>query len=61
LFLILQNIKLLAIGKPIIKKLLIDEYCKRLSLYIKFDLEIIADIKREKFIGKQQKEKKKAI
>jgi 23S rRNA (pseudouridine1915-N3)-methyltransferase len=49
----------LAIGKPIIKLTLIDEYCKRLSFYIKFDLEIIADIKkREKFIGKPTERKK---
>jgi 23S rRNA (pseudouridine1915-N3)-methyltransferase len=42
-----MNIKLIAIGKTDNKNLqsLIDEYQKRLSFYIKFDLEIIPDIK----------------
>ena len=55
-----MNIKLLAIGKTDNKALesLIDDYTKRLSFYIKFDLEIIPDIKNVKnFSERQQKEK----
>ncbi len=55
-----MNIKLLAIGKTDHNnlQLLIDEYQKRLSFYIKFDLEIIPDIKNVKnFSETQQKEK----
>ncbi len=55
-----MNIKLLAIGKTDNKALqtLIDDYTKRLSFYVKFDLEIIADIKNVKNLSeKQQKEK----
>lgn len=55
-----MNIKLIAIGKTDNKNLLlfIDEYIKRLSFYIKFDLEIIADIKNVKNLSEnQQKEK----
>jgi len=55
-----MNIKLLAIGKTDNKNLqsLIDEYAKRLSFYIKFDLEIIPDIKNVKNLSEsQQKEK----
>ena len=55
-----MNIKLLAIGKTDDKNLqsLINEYSKRLSFYIKFDLEIIADIKNVKNLSEnQQKEK----
>ena len=55
-----MNIKLLAIGKTDNKnlQLLIDEYAKRLSFYIKFDLEIIPDIKNVKNLSEsQQKEK----
>jgi len=55
-----MNIKLLAIGKTDNKALqsLIDDYNKRLSFYIKFDLEIIPDIKKVKNISEsQQKEK----
>ena len=55
-----MNIKLLAIGKTDNKALqsLIDDYTKRLSFYIKFDLEIIPDIKNVKNISEsQQKEK----
>jgi 23S rRNA (pseudouridine1915-N3)-methyltransferase len=42
-----MNIKLIAIGKTDNKSLqsLIDDYTKRLSFYIKFDLDIIPDIK----------------
>jgi 23S rRNA (pseudouridine1915-N3)-methyltransferase len=55
-----MNIKLLAIGKTDNKALqtLIDDYIKRLSFYIKFDLEIIPDIKNVKNLSEsQQKEK----
>ena len=55
-----MNIKLIAIGKTDNKNLqsLIDDYIKRLSFYIKFDLDIIADIKNAKNLSEsQQKEK----
>lgn len=55
-----MNIKLLAIGKTDNKALqiLIDDYTKRLSFYVKFDLEIIPDIKNVKNLSEsQQKEK----
>ena len=55
-----MNIKLLAIGKTDNKALqsLIDDYTKRLSFYIKFDLEIVPDIKNVKNLSEsQQKEK----
>ena len=55
-----MNIKLLAIGKTDNKNLqvLIDDYTKRLSFYIKFELEIIPDIKNVKNLSEsQQKEK----
>lgn len=55
-----MNIKLIAIGKTdnINLQLLIDDYQKRLSFYIKFDLEIIPDIKNVKNLSEsQQKEK----
>lgn len=55
-----MNIKLLAIGKTDDKSLqtLIDDYTKRLSFYVKFDLEIVPDIKNVKNLSEaQQKEK----
>lgn len=55
-----MNIKLLTIGKTDNKNLqaLMDEYTKRLGFYIKFDLEIIPDIKNVKNLSEaQQKEK----
>lgn len=55
-----MNIRLLAIGKTDNKALqsLIDDYTKRLSFYIKFDLEIIPDIKNARNLSEsQQKEK----
>lgn len=55
-----MNIKLLAIGKTDNKELqkLIDEYTKRLAFYIKFELEIIPDLKNSKSLSEsQQKEK----
>ena len=55
-----MNIKLLTIGKTDNKNLqsLLDDYSKRLSFYIKFDLEIVADLKNVKSLSEsQQKEK----
>ena len=55
-----MKIKLLAIGKTDHKQLiqLISEYQKRLKHYVKFELEIIADIKNAKNLSQlQQKEK----
>ncbi|MDG1245360.1 MAG: 23S rRNA (pseudouridine(1915)-N(3))-methyltransferase RlmH [Polaribacter sp.] len=55
-----MKIKLLAIGKTDNKNLiaLIDEYQNRLKHYIKFELEIIPDIKNVKNLSEvQQKEK----
>jgi len=55
-----MKIKLLAIGKTDNKQLalLIDEYQNRLKHYIKFELEIIPDIKNVKNLSEaQQKEK----
>lgn len=55
-----MNIKLIAIGKTDNKQLqtLIEDYQKRLSFYVKFDLDIIADIKNVKNLSElQQKEK----
>ena len=55
-----MNIKLLAIGKTDNKALqtLMDDYTKRLSFYVKFNLEIIPDIKNVKNLSEaQQKEK----
>ena len=55
-----MNIKLLAIGKTDNKSLqsLIDEYTKRLSFYIKFDLDIIPDIKNVKNLSESQQKQK---
>lgn len=55
-----MNIKLLAIGKTDNKNLqtLIDEYTKRLGFYVKFDLEIIADIKNAKNLSETQQKQK---
>ena len=55
-----MKIKLIAIGKTDNSALqaLIDDYMKRLSFYIKFELDIIADIKNVKNLSEaQQKEK----
>ncbi|GAA4231736.1 23S rRNA (pseudouridine(1915)-N(3))-methyltransferase RlmH [Postechiella marina] len=59
-----MTIKLLAIGKTDNKELkdLITEYEKRLKHYIKFDLEIIPDIKNVKNLSeKQQKSKEGSL
>ncbi|WP_250434531.1 23S rRNA (pseudouridine(1915)-N(3))-methyltransferase RlmH [Hanstruepera flava] len=55
-----MTIKLLAIGKTDSKQLqsLIDDYTKRLGHYIRFDLEIIPDLKKVKHLSEiQQKQK----
>jgi 23S rRNA (pseudouridine1915-N3)-methyltransferase len=55
-----MNIKLITIGKTDNKNLqsLIEEYSKRLNFYVKFDLEIIPDIKNVKNLSEaRQKEK----
>ena len=54
-----MKIKLLSIGKTDNKELikLIDEYQNRLKHYIKFDMEIIPDIKNIKKISKIQQKK----
>ena len=55
-----MNIKLIAIGKTDNKSLqiLIEDYQKRLSFYIKFELEIIPDIKNVKNLSEQQQKEK---
>ena len=59
-----MKIKLLAIGKTDNKHLiqLIEDYQNRLKHYIKFDLEVIPDIKNVKNLSEvQQKEKEGAL
>ena len=55
-----MTIKLIAIGKTDNKQLqaLIDEYKKRLGFYIKFNLEIIPDIKKAKNLSEAQQKQK---
>ena len=55
-----MNIKLLTIGKTDNKALqtLIDDYAKRLSFYIRFELEIIPDIKNVKNLSEAQQKGK---
>lgn len=55
-----MNIKLLAIGKTDNKELqtLMNDYMKRLSFYVKFDMEIIADIKNAKSLSEAQQKQK---
>jgi 23S rRNA (pseudouridine1915-N3)-methyltransferase len=55
-----MTIKLLAIGKTDNKQLqaLIDDYKKRLGFYIKFDLEIIPNIKKAKNLTENEQKKK---
>ncbi len=55
-----MNIRLIAIGKTDDKALqsLIDDYTKRLSFYIRFELDIIPDLKNARNLSEsQQKEK----
>lgn len=58
-----MKIKLLAVGKTDDKNLqhLIDAYQKRLSFYIKFDLEVIPDIKNSKNLTEQQQKEQEGI
>lgn len=55
-----MNIKLIAIGKTDNKNLqaLIDEYTKRLGFYIKFELDIIPDIKNVKNLSESEQKAK---
>lgn len=55
-----MNIKLITIGKTDNKNLqsLIEDYSKRLSFYVKFDLEIILDIKNVKNLSESQQKDK---
>ena len=55
-----MNIKLIAIGKTDNKNLqaLIDEYTKRLEFYIKFDLDVIPDIKNVKNLSESEQKMK---
>lgn len=55
-----MNIKLIAIGKTDNKNLqaLIDEYTKRLGFYVKFELEIIPDIKNVKNLSESEQKVK---
>lgn len=55
-----MNIKLIAIGKTDNKALqqLIEDYSKRLSFYIKFELEILPDIKNSKHLSEEQQKEK---
>ena len=57
-----MNIKLIAIGKTDNKNLqsMMEEYQKRLSFYVKFDLEVIPDIKNVKNLSESQQKEKKA-
>ncbi|WP_336129251.1 23S rRNA (pseudouridine(1915)-N(3))-methyltransferase RlmH [Mesoflavibacter sp. CH_XMU1422-2] len=55
-----MTIKLLAIGKTDNKQLqqLIEDYTKRLGFYIKFELEIIPDLKKVKNLSEDQQKQK---
>jgi 23S rRNA (pseudouridine1915-N3)-methyltransferase len=55
-----MNIKLIVIGKTDNKNLnaLIEEYTKRLRFYIKFDLEVILDIKNVKNLSESEQKTK---
>ena len=55
-----MTIKLLAIGKTDNKQLqaLIDDYQKRLGFYIKFEFEIIPDLKKVKNLSEDQQKQK---
>lgn len=55
-----MTIKLLAIGKTDNKQLqsLIDDYTKRLGHYVKFNLEIIPDLKKVKHLSETQQKQK---
>ncbi|MHA7843427.1 MAG: 23S rRNA (pseudouridine(1915)-N(3))-methyltransferase RlmH [Winogradskyella sp.] len=55
-----MQIKLIAIGKTDNKNLqsLIEDYQKRLSHYIKFEFEIIPDLKKVKHLSEEQQKEK---
>ncbi|OBX25983.1 23S rRNA (pseudouridine1915-N3)-methyltransferase [Gelidibacter algens] len=55
-----MQIKLLAIGKTDHQQLqmLIDDYQKRLGFYIKFDFEIIPDLKKVKNLSEERQKQK---
>ncbi|WP_370480212.1 23S rRNA (pseudouridine(1915)-N(3))-methyltransferase RlmH [Tamlana flava] len=55
-----MTIKLIAIGKTDNKLLtsLIDDYQKRLGFYVKFDFEIIPDVKNAKNLSEEQQKQK---
>lgn len=55
-----MTIKLLAIGKTDSKALqgLIDTYAKRLQHYVKFEIEIIPDLKKAKNLSEEQQKTK---
>ncbi|HCY81415.1 MAG TPA: 23S rRNA (pseudouridine(1915)-N(3))-methyltransferase RlmH, partial [Xanthomarina gelatinilytica] len=55
-----MQIKLLAIGKTDNKQLqaLIDDYQKRLGFYVKFEFEIIPDLKKVKNLSEDQQKQK---
>ena len=55
-----MNIKLIAIGKTDDKQLqsLIEQYTKRLSHYVKFELEVIPDLKRAKNLSEEEQKVK---
>ena len=55
-----MTIKLLAIGKTDNKQLqaLIDDYQKRLGFYVKFEFEIIPDLKKTKNLSEDQQKQK---
>jgi 23S rRNA (pseudouridine1915-N3)-methyltransferase len=55
-----MTIKLLTIGKTDNKHLqmLIDDYTKRLNFYIKFEFEIIPDLKKVKHLSEAQQKQK---
>lgn len=58
-----MKIKLLAIGKTDDKnlKLLIEKYEARLKRYIKFQIEIIPDIKKAKNLSEQEQKEKEGL
>ncbi|MDX1317744.1 23S rRNA (pseudouridine(1915)-N(3))-methyltransferase RlmH [Xanthomarina gelatinilytica] len=55
-----MQIKLLAIGKTDNKQLqaLIDDYQKRLGFYVKFEFEVIPDLKKVKNLSEDQQKQK---
>ncbi len=55
-----MNIRLIAVGKTDSKPLLalMEDYIKRLNFYVKFDLEIIPDIKNVKNLSQSQQKQK---